>query len=75
MTFKKTGTSWIMNHKNYKAYIGRHYGAWSTTYCVTIDIETFDGEYYEIKRLVNEEQFYSLNESKRYAKEYIASRM
>ena len=72
MTFKKTGTCWIMNHKNYRAYISRSYGAWSTYYYLNIDINTFDGSHYETKRLVCEEEFYTLNDAKRYAKEYIA---
>ena len=71
MTFKKTGTSWIMNHKNYKAYISRSYGAWSTTYYVNININTFDGSHYEIKSLVTEEEFYTLNDAKRYAKSFV----
>ena len=71
MAFKKEQGQWKMNHKNYTAFISRYYGAWSTSYYLSIDIDTFDGKYYESKRLVNEMEFHNLNEAKRYAKDYI----
>ena len=72
MTFKKTnGGQWKMNHKKHTAYISRYYGSWSTTYYLNIDIEKFDGQYHETFRLVSEQEFYNLNEAKRFAKDYI----
>ena len=72
MAFKKTRVNeWKMTHKNYTAYIYRWLGTFHDTYYLNIDIETFDGHYYETKRIVNEVDFYRLNEAKKYAKEYI----
>ena len=71
MTFKKNQGQWKMKYKNYTAYISRYYGAWSTSYYLSIDVDTFDGKYYEIKRIVSEREFHNLNKAKRYAKDYL----
>ena len=73
MTFKKSNNNeWKMNYKNYTAYICRWLGTFHSTYYLTIDIETYDGQYYETKRVVNEIDFCKLNEAKKYAKEYVS---
>ena len=72
MTFKKTNPlQWKMTHKNYTVYIFRWLGNFHSTYYMTIDVERFDGQYYETFRVVNEMEFYKLNEAKKYAKDYI----
>ena len=73
MTFKKETTTWKMTHANHTAFISRWLGTFHSTYYLTIDIDTFDGQYYELKRLVNKKEFCTLNEAKKYAKEFINS--
>jgi hypothetical protein len=74
MTFKKTTRSeWKMIHENHTAYIGTHLNSYCPRYYLSIVVETFDGQYYETKNLLNEEEFDKLNEAKRFAKDYINS--
>ena len=73
MTFKKTNSKeQKMVYKNYTAYIYKHLGTFNSTYYLTIRQERYDGQFYETFTLVNEKEFYKLNEAKRFAKDYIS---
>ena len=63
MTFKKNGGTWKMTTDNAYASIHKWCGAWSHSYYLYV---VKDGI-----TVVDDKQFYNLNEAKRFAKENV----